>query len=87
MDTGEERPDDGLEIVIKNFQKKNKLSETELKRDHILTLHSRYLFKAQEGRILTRAYYAIKEIVLRNSYEFNLYVFNWDSRLHREVTP
>jgi hypothetical protein len=83
----EETADDGLETVIRRFQIKNRLSETESKKDHILNLQSHYLFRMQEGKFLTRAYYAIKETVLRNSYEFNLYVFNWDSRLHKEITP
>ena len=36
---------------IENFRRKNGYSENESRRDEILTLHSHYLFKAEESRL------------------------------------
>jgi len=85
MDSKEKTMDDDLEIVIANFQRKNQLPKNESRRDEILALQSHYALKAEEGRLLKRIYYKVREALLRNSYDFNLSVFNWDSRLHREV--
>ena len=70
---------------IENFRRKNGYSENESRRDEILALQSHYALKAEESRLPQKIYYRIKEALLRNSCDFHLYVFGWDSHLHQKI--